>query len=100
MAIYNDIILHWAADIEILQAYFWYENQKKGLGEKFKTSLNSKIKFIKKNPTQYSYIYKNLRSSKITKFPFNIIYKVSGTQIQIIAIFHHSRNPRQWKRRV
>lgn len=88
------------AETEALRAYFWYENQRDGLGEDFKICLDSKIDSLMKNPTASSYIYKNIRTSKIKRFPFNIIYRVFNFQIQIIAVFHHSRNPKEWRKRI
>lgn len=88
------------AETEALLAYFWYENQRTGLGEDFKKCLDSKIESVIKNPKTPSYIYKKIRASKIRRFPYNIIYRVFNFQIQIIAVFHHSRNPRQWRKRI
>ncbi len=85
---------------EALDAYFWYELHSAELGKSFQQSLESKLELLKQNPKTGSCIYKDLRSSKIKKFPFNIIYKVSNSQIQVIAIFHHSRNPKEWRKRL
>ena len=85
---------------DALDAYFWYEQYSPELGKSFHECLDSKIELLKQNPKTASYIYKDLRSSKIKKFPFNIIYKVTGSQIHVIAIFHHSRNPKEWRKRL
>jgi plasmid stabilization system protein ParE len=88
-----------AAEVEVLEAFLWYETIKQGLGEDFKRSVNSKIELIQQNPQAYSFIYKKIRSAKIKTFPYNIIYRVFDSKIQIIAIFHHSRNPKEWRKR-
>jgi plasmid stabilization system protein ParE len=88
------------AETEVLGAYFWYENQRLGLGEDFKLFLDLKTKSLKKNPKTASYIYKNIRSSKIRRFPYNIIYRIDNSQIQIVAVFHYSRNPKEWRKRI
>ena len=72
---------------------------KKGLGEDFKESVNLKIELLQQNPQAYSFIYKDIRSVKIKTFPY-LIYRVFNAKIQIIAVFHHSRNPREWKKRI
>jgi len=72
---------------------------KKGLGEDFQESVDLKIELLKQNPQAYSFIYKDFRSAKIKTFPYNLIYKVFDTKIQIIALFHHSRNPKEWRKR-
>ncbi len=88
------------AEIEALQAYFWYEKHKVGLGKDFKKCLDLKIESLKQNPKTSSFIFKNICSSKITRFPYNLIFRISDSQIQIIAIFHHSRNPKEWRKRL
>lgn len=88
------------AENETKKAYLWYQGEQPGLGKAFRESLRVKIESLKQNPKSSSFVYKNVRSSRIRRFPFNIIYRVSDFQIQIIAIFHHSRNPREWKKRI
>ena len=88
------------AENEALHAFFWYENQRVGLGEDFKLCLDSKVESLMKSPTSSSYIYKNIRASKIKRFPYNLIYRVFHSQIQIIGVFHHSRNPKEWRKRI
>lgn len=93
------IELTFDAEVEALQAFLWYETAKKGFGEDFKESVDLKIELLKQNPQAYSFIYKDFRSAKIKTFPYNLIYKVFDTKIQIIAVFHHSRNPKEWRKR-
>jgi plasmid stabilization system protein ParE len=88
------------ANDESIKARLWYEEIQQGLGDAFRESLEIKIKLIRQSPNYASFIYKNVRSLRLKRFPFNIIYRVSNLQIQIIAVFHHSRNPREWKRRI
>ncbi len=88
------------AETEALLAYFWYENQRVGLGEDFKICVDSKVESLMKSPNSSSYIYKNIRASKIKRFPYNLIYRVIDSQIQIIGVFHHSRNPKEWRKRI
>lgn len=75
------------AETEALRAYFWYENQRPGLGENFKICLDSGIESLIKNPKTSSYIYKDIRALKVRRFPYNIIYRIFNSQIQIVAIF-------------
>jgi hypothetical protein len=62
-----------AAEVEALQAFLWYENIKEGLGEDFKESIDLKIKLLQQNPKAYSFIYRDIRSVKIKTFPYNLI---------------------------
>ena len=88
------------AENEAMEAYNWYKNFSAELAESFKKSLDSKVQSLKRNPLTPSFVFKNYRSSKIRRFPYNIIFKIKGTQIQITAVFHSSRNPKEWKKRI
>lgn len=99
MKIYS-IYLSEEAKEDTLKAYFWYEKQRKGLGKIFQESLDSKLKSIRELPGSSSYIFENIRSAKTKRFPYNIIYRIVESQIQVVAIFHSSRNPDEWKKRI
>ena len=88
------------ANEETILAYLWYKNEKPGLEDQFRENLRLKIEAIQQNPKSGSFIYKNVRISRMKIFPYNIIYRISNSDIQVIAVFHHSRNPREWKKRI
>ena len=84
---------------EALQAYLWYHAEQPGLEKKFREHLRNKIDSLKADPKASSFVYKNVRSSRMQIFPYSVIYRISNLNIQVIAVFHHSRNPREWKKR-
>lgn len=84
---------------ETIKAYLWYREEKSGLEKIFRENLRIKIETIKQNPKASSFVHKNVRSSRMKTFPYNILYRISNSNIQVIAVFHHSRNPKEWKKR-
>ena len=94
------ILFSLEAENEVMEAYDWYKQYSDELAQNFQDALNSKIESLKENPFTPSYILEDYRSSKIRTFPYNIIFKVKGTQIHITAIFHSSRNPKEWIKRI
>ena len=94
-----DIIIQPDAANDILEAAKWYDNNLKGLGESFLESVDSAINSVQKNPEAYPKVYKELRRILLKKFPFGIFYLAEEDKIVIVAIFHASRNPKQWKGR-
>ncbi|HUZ60786.1 MAG TPA: type II toxin-antitoxin system RelE/ParE family toxin [Hanamia sp.] len=77
------------ARTEALKAYLWYQGEQPGLEKKFRGILRIKIESINQNPKASSFVYKNIRSARMRIFPYNVIYRISNLNIQIIAIFHH-----------
>ncbi len=81
---------------ELSDAWLWYEKQQSELGDKFEIEVFKRIQQIEENPERYAKRNKNLRETRVRKFPFLIIYRIEkGKDIIIIqSIFHTSRNPK------
>ena len=94
--------IHPAADSEFTDAYIWYENQKKGLGDQFADAVLAKVTEICQNPFLYGSKSKGFRETVVSSvFPYVIVYLVdmSAKVVFIAAIFHERRNPRKKYRR-
>jgi len=98
---YNILILA-EAEIDIENAFVWYELNQIGLGKKFFESVNKSIHFIAGRPFICSEIFKNIRRFVIKKFPYGIYYRVNSEskEVQIIAIIHFKRSIRVLKKRI
>ncbi len=55
---------------------------------------------IKQKPNSFPIVHKDLRKYIVKKFPFVIYYRIIDLKIQVIAIFHTSRNPEIWNERM
>ena len=82
---------------EIQAAYDYYEEQQKGLGERFLSVLDNVFERITEYPFSFPKRKGGFRECYLGQFPFLIIYKVKGQNIYIYAVFHTSRNPRKKK---
>ena len=77
-------------------AYFWYESQKEGLGERFLTAVRRKIEEIAEAPEFYSVkTKKGYREAKVDIFPYVIVYKIYKRQKLIFfnSIHHERKHP-------
>ena len=90
---------HSEAEAEFGEAYFWYENQSRGLGTDFVLCVNEAIERVLRNPKLYAPVQEQIRRTIIRRFPFAIIYEEIESQIWIIAVFHSKRNPTHWQTR-
>lgn len=79
----------------VLEAYEWYEEQKRGLGEEFLAELDTFYKKIVASPTHYSKIKKNYRKVALDRFPYIIVYELFPDEIVVFAVFHTSRSPKR-----
>ena len=76
------------------EAYEWYEQQSKGLGEIFLSELNNCYKKIEAQPALYSKTKKNFRQLRLKRFPFVVIYEILRSEVVVFAVFHTSRDPK------
>ncbi len=76
------------------EAYWWYEEQKEGLGEDFLTELDSYFSKVKSNPEYFGKIRKDFRQVALKRFPYVIVYEIIKTEIVVFSVFHTKRNPR------
>jgi plasmid stabilization system protein ParE len=93
--------MHQLAYEEYISAYAWYENEKKGLGEKFIDAVDKRVERICEHPEYYSYTHGTYRQAAIEGFPFAIVYKFYPKRklVHISSIHHTSRHPRTKFRR-
>lgn len=84
------------AQQELEESAEWYEEQSPGLGERFANIIYSAANAISEDPFAYPSKKLNLREFVIDKFPYIIIYKYIEKEnaVNILHIFHTSRNPK------
>ena len=83
------------AEQEYLNAFYWYDEQEVGLGNRFETAIEKQLLRIAENPESYPLKKYDCRESKTETFPYIIVYKFypSKKLILVISIFHTSRKP-------
>jgi plasmid stabilization system protein ParE len=88
------------AELDIAEAYVWYEGRRSGLGEEFLSSVDACLESIRRRPEMYPVIYEDYRRSLIRRFPYAVFYEQSETTVTIYAVFHTSRDPDKWRQRL
>jgi len=86
------ILLSKDAEQDIDEAFIWYELRSEGLGDKFILSVENGFQYLRTNPEAFPIVFKNLRKHVMSKFPFNIYYRINEkNEIEVIRILHHKR---------
>jgi len=90
------IVFHPDADREYIEAYQWYEKEKKGLGARFERMVGLHVQQIIDAPENYHYSKAPYREVATEVFPYVIVYKINKRKklIFISAIYHTKRNPK------
>lgn len=81
------------ADFEISEAYLYYENKQKGLGEKFLKQLNKYLEKVCINPKHFQTRKKDYREVYIRKFPYIVIYEIEDMKVVVFSVFNTYQNP-------
>lgn len=85
-------------DIEAIA--LWYDEKREGLSYDFELCLEIGVNEIQRTPSAYQKRYKNVKIRFINRFPYGIHYIINGKVITIIAVFHSSRSPKNWSKRM
>ncbi|MBN1553050.1 type II toxin-antitoxin system RelE/ParE family toxin [bacterium] len=87
-----------AAEDDLIDGYYFYEAQDKGLGMYFLDSLYSDIESLKLFAGIHSVHFKKFYRLLSRRFPFAVYYRIENNVIRIYAILDCRRDP-AWLRR-
>ncbi len=87
------------AELDFDNSYLYYAEESEKVAENFYQHINSAFENIAKNPYAFQIVLGAIRRYILKRFPFIVYYRIIEQTIQIIAIFHVSRNPEIWKQR-
>ncbi|MCL1471803.1 type II toxin-antitoxin system RelE/ParE family toxin [Argonema antarcticum] len=88
------------AELDLTEAYRWYEERSQGLGSEFLTAVDSYLFLIQSNPLAYPVVYEQAHRALLRKFPYGIFYLIEDDTIVVIACFHAKRDPQSLQNRV
>ena len=94
------LIIRPEAELDLEDAFLWYESQDIGLGSEFVRAIDNCISMIGRNPLSYSLIYQEARRALVRRFPYSILYLVEEDTVFVIGCFHSKRNPNNWQERL
>ena len=55
---------------------------------------------IAANPRQHRVERADIRKAALRRFPFNVYYRPHADRVEVIAVFHTSRDPAIWQGRI
>ena len=89
------------ASDEFAEAVRWYEIRRAGLGGEFFDAVAATLSLIETNPEIGTAISPDgqTRRTLVTRFPYQVVYRIRPIEIVIVAIAHVKRRPGYWKNR-
>ena len=86
-----------AAELEMEQAYDYFESQRPGLGDGLAGEIESGVRQIAEHPLRWPEEEVGFRRYRLRRFKYKLIYRISGNQTQIVSVWHLSRRPGGWR---
>jgi plasmid stabilization system protein ParE len=94
------LIVRSEAEVDLSEAYQWYEQQVRGLGAEFLLCMDAVMASIERNPQLYPVVHRGvIRRALTRRFPYGVFFVEGEQGISVIAASHAKRNPRVWKDR-
>ena len=95
-----DLIVAPEAEQDIGEAYAWYEDRRPGLGEEFLSCVDASIQAICRMPEMHAEVHEHYRRALVRRFPYAVFYEYAGGRVTVYCVFHTSRDPFKWRRRL
>ena len=84
---------------ELAEGWLWYEGQREGLGDEFRSCVDVAMAEIAREPLMWPRVRGDVRRRMTRRFPYAVLYLAEEDRVEVLAVFHSSRNPREWKSR-
>jgi len=88
------------AELDLAEAYDWYEDQRIGLGEDFLSCVDACFQRICRTPNGYEVVVKDYRRAILRRFPYVVFYTFSESHVTVYGIFHSAQDSEKWRRRL
>lgn len=89
------------ARLEFEDAAAWYNEQRAGLGDGFRMEVNAALQQVLKFPERFRLVSPSTHKIVLKRFrKYGIYYSIEPDAINVISVFHASRNPAELERRL
>jgi toxin ParE1/3/4 len=84
------------AQLEVDEAYDWYQQDHIRMGVTFIDQLERTNGFLAENPHLYPRVMGELRRANLNQFPYSLFYVIDGDTVNVLSCFQQHRDPKQW----
>ena len=76
----------------------YYDEKYPGRGQRFAEAVERTLALIMEFPLAFPVLYDpDIRSAKVVRFPYRIVYVVVASNIDVVAVAHAKRRPGYWR---
>lgn len=92
----REVILHIEAEVEILQALEWYAERSAIAARAFVHELSRVVSLAVSSPETWPKAVGNTRRIVFPRYPFDLVFRLRGETLEIVAVVHQRRRPGYW----
>lgn len=93
------LAFHPDVERDVDEAYRWYEREQPGVGEEFLAAIEKVYDRLRAAPEAHQLVHGDVRRALPKRFPYGVFYRVLEDRVEIIAVYHTSRDPSGWQSR-
>lgn len=95
---YNVVVLL-EVRIEVLDAAMFYEQLSSELRDDLIAKFYEALNLLTEDPLLFQADSRKHRKINLNRFPYKIVFQITGETIVVMAFAHHKRRPGYWKKR-
>jgi toxin ParE1/3/4 len=96
----RSLVLVSEAETDILEAYGWYEERRRGLGDEFLSCVDACLSGIARQPELHAVIFDQYRRALVRRFPYAVFYEATSETVIVYGVLHTARDPDKWRQRL
>ncbi len=94
------LIVRAEAEADLAEAFQWYEQQVRGLGDQFLLCVDAVMASIERTPQLYPVVHRGvIRRALTRRFPYGVFFVEGERSVSVIAVAHAKRDPQLWQNR-
>lgn len=82
-----------AAELEVIAAQKWYEEQRTGLALEFHAEFSAVLNRLTETPLIYPEVYRDVRRAVLHRFPYLVWFRVHNSMVTVLACTHGKADP-------
>lgn len=88
----RDLVFLLSADLDIQQAYEYYENYQEGRGDIFMRHLDTAFTHLRMFPLIAPIFHAGYRRLLVPRYPYGIFYFIESSRVIVVAVKHFQQD--------
>ncbi len=91
------LALRQRAELDLDEAYAWYESRRRGLGDLFLSSVDACFDRLQREPEIFAVHHGRVRRARVRRFPYWTYFVIRANHVDVLSVYHERRRPRRFE---